>query len=198
MGIFVRDEWAACPIRDCDLVDLDAIGPPLSDTGSNRALTRSCFCGCGIFVWPAEALFVNVNVVAGRLGLDCLVVLCLIFRFSVSLPESKTSPSPSSMPVKKSSLADADLSAGFSEADWDESGEAFSSRFFNTSSNLRGPSGRTKPSSPSSSLSPVRQLEVLGLRADIDELGLDLPSLRVPPNLVPKLPSAHSISMSSC
>lgn len=80
------------------------------------------------------------------------------------------------------------------------SDDIFSSRFFSASANfdVRGPSGSTRPSSPSSSLSPVRQLEALGLNAEIEELGFERASRLVPPNLVPKLPSAHSMSRSSC
>lgn len=53
------------------------------------------------------------------------------------------------------------------------------------------------PSSPSSSLSPVKQLETLGLAMDMDELGTDRPSLVVPPTRTPILPSDHSRSKSS-
>lgn len=77
------------------------------------------------------------------------------------------------------------------------SGEAFSRRFLSASSNFSGPSGRIKPSRPSSSLSAVRQLDTLGLKADTEELRFDLPSRFVPPNRVPRLPSAHSVSKSS-
>lgn len=64
------------------------------------------------------------------------------------------------------------------------------------SSKLTGPVGSTRPSSPSSSLSTVNELETLGLRADTDELLFDLTSLLVPPNLVPRLPSPHSSNSS--
>lgn len=60
-----------------------------------------------------------------------------------------------------------------------------------------GPSGNTMPSSPSSSLPPVMQLETLGLAIDMDELGADRPSLVVPPTRTPMLPSDHSKSKSS-
>jgi hypothetical protein len=65
------------------------------------------------------------------------------------------------------------------------------------SSKCRGPLGNMRPSSPSSSLSTVNELETLGLGAETEELLFECRSLLVPPNLVPKLPSPHS-SNSSC
>lgn len=60
-----------------------------------------------------EGLLVNVNVVcvllAGLVGRG--PVLCLIFRFNVNFLLSKTSPSPISIPEKKSSLAAARFAA---------------------------------------------------------------------------------------
>jgi hypothetical protein len=46
----------------------------------------------------------------------------------------------------------------------------------------------------SSSLSAVKELETLGLRADAEELRLERPSRRVPPKRVPRLPSPQSRS----
>jgi hypothetical protein len=64
------------------------------------------------------------------------------------------------------------------------------------SSKRRGPLGNMRPSRPSSSLSTVRELETLGLRAETEELLFDFLSRLVPPNLVPKLPSPHSSNSS--
>ncbi len=116
------EEW---PSLDCERRLLLTIGPPVSDTGSSREVVRS---------WPPsgrgrrEPLFVEVvaagllvkvseTAVFGRAGLVWRVVFILIFRFSVSLLESNTSPSPISRPDKKSSLTSARLAACFS-LDW--------------------------------------------------------------------------------
>ena len=143
----------------------------------------------------------NVSVTAARrVGLGLLASLCTILGLSVSLAESNTCPSPISIPVKKSSFFGRVCFSNplsLLERCFGGAGNTFSRRFLSASSNFKGPSGRMRPSSPSSSLSPVRQLEALGLKAETEELGLDRASLRVPPNRVPRLPSAHSMSRSS-
>ena len=112
------DECAEWPILDCDRRLRLEMGPPLSETGSKEEGARS---------WPASGrgrrdegvdvgLLVKVKETAafGRVGLVCRVVFSLTLRLSVSFPESKTSPSPISKPVMKSSLTSARFTACFS------------------------------------------------------------------------------------
>jgi hypothetical protein len=116
---------------------------------------------------------------------------------------SKISLSPISMPEKKSSLSGA--TACFCVEGWCFSeGSAFSlvtadcSRFWREPPKSRGRSGSSKPSrASSSSLSAVRQLDILGLSIDMVELRFERSSLLVPPERIPMLPSAHSASKSS-
>ena len=120
---------------------------------------------------------------------------CLMLRLRVSLALLKTSPSPISKSSKKSSFS----CTGF-RTDVGASAESLACsdcRFLSCSWNLMGPSGSTSPSSPSSSLSPVKALETLGLSAEAEELRADLPPRPLPAFLNPRLPSPHSKSKSS-
>jgi hypothetical protein len=146
-----------------------------------------------------DGLLVKVrdSAVLGRAGLLGVTSFTLMFLCRVSLPELKTSPSPTSRPSKKPGRS-ASAGAGFLASGDGSSGMRAGDRLFlrcwRRSEKLTGPAGRTRPSKVSSSLSAVMELDTLGLRADADELLLERPSLRVPPNLVPRLPSPQSRS----
>lgn len=113
VGTLVEGGCAECPPRRELGLRILVTGPPPSDTGSKVDGVRSCPPGgLGIFDETGCDLLVKVKVMAVLLaGLAGRAVLCLILRFRVSLLESKTSPSPISIPEKKSSLADARLAA---------------------------------------------------------------------------------------
>ena len=122
VGMFEMDEWAEWLVtRDSGRLYRDT-AVPVSETGSRVGRARSCagwnlgrreVAGGGfVVVWAEVVVFVKVSVVAGRFeGLVARCILCLTFRLSVDLPVLKTSPSPISIPAKKSSLAAARLAA---------------------------------------------------------------------------------------
>lgn len=154
-------------------------------------------------------LFVNLRATEalGREGLAGRVALTWMLRLSVNFLESKTSPSPMSRPWRKSSLSSSfsSLMAGFCLTGSSfagssligsagaRAGERLWRRRFRRSPKSSGPFGMMRPSKVSSSLSRI-ELAMLGLKAETDELRVDCASRRVPPNLVPRLPSAQSRS----
>lgn len=153
----------------------------------------------GIRVLTA-GLFVKVRdkAVFGLAGLAGRVSLTLTFRCRVNLPASNTSPSPMSRPSRWSVFS---MSVDFLGASKGSSeirrGDRLFLRCWSLSVKFTGPEGSTSPSKVSSSLSAVMELETLGLSAEAEELRADRPSRRVPPNLVPRLPSPQSKS-SAC
>lgn len=192
----------------------------LSYTGSSDVECARSWLKRGILVWEEQedadpapvvvvCLFVKVREMAvlGRAGLAGWLSLTLMLRCNVILPGPKTLPSPISRSSKKSSrsasacegfLDGAAVGAGVAvfgdggDSSGIRSGEKLFLRCWRRSMKLKGPGGRISPSKVSSSLSAVMELEMLGLRADAEELRAERPSRRVPPYRVPRLPSPQS------
>lgn len=186
VGRLEMEDCAEWPSLDCERRIRGTMGPPLSETGSKlegalswlRRGSREGSCATGLLVNVMDAA------VLGRDGLSGLDSLSLMLRWRVSFLESKTAPSPISRPDKKSSFS-ASASRGFFDGSAGSSsmrsGDRLFLRSFNLCSKLTGPGGSTRPSNVSSSLSAVMELDMLGLKAEAEELRFERPSLLVPP-----------------
>ena len=108
VGMLVIEDCAECPPNlDCARLWRFCIGPPVSETGSRDEGKRSCPRGRGNLEFTGgDGLLVKVSDMAafGREGLLLRLDFILMFRFTVSLLELNTSPSPISRPVRKLSL----------------------------------------------------------------------------------------------
>ena len=106
VGIDETEVCAECPNRDPGLWKRDT-GAPLSETGSKLERARSCegWNLGSLEIVPCVFVLVKLRVIVVLFdGLVGLWGFCLMLRLSVSLAESKTSPSPISKSSKKLSF----------------------------------------------------------------------------------------------